>query len=242
MSQVGRSPGNPQRSEWFDVLLRRLGVKEHQLRVARAALAAILVGALLLLVDDLFADGATLRWFGRPGQSSPGGAPKNARGVIAPAALDARGEARSGLAGGDGRDALPPHDLLAWERQLNRDLSLLLGGVEGAGRVQVWVRLRSSPEQTVAQNTTRSTRTTSERDREGVNRQVTEESANAQPVMGRSGEAAVLRRVEAPAVDSVTVVADGGRYPAVRERLLQAVQGALGVPPHRVQIVPGEGS
>lgn len=219
---------------WLDDWLRRAGLREHQLRLARALLAAVLIGALLLLVDDLFAGESGITLPGAP-RRTPGGRPSDALGVSAPVASDAVAPAALEPGG-----AIAAADLAGHERRLGQELAALLQSVHGAGRVTAWVRLRSGPEQAVLENATRSSRTTIERDRDGVTREVTEENQNSQPVMARSGESAMLRRVDQPDVVGVTVIADGARYPAVRERLLAAVEGALDVPPHRVQIVPRE--
>lgn len=229
------------RADWFDSLLRRAGLRESQIRAARVLVAAVVVGALLLLVDDLIAGegGVTLPGAPRRAPSEP---PREALSVAAPLEPAA---AASRAPAGDPRalraDAPPPGDPAAWERRLNQELAALLQSVHGAGRVSVWVRLRSGPEQTVLENTTRSSRTTTERDRDGMTREVSEENENTQPVMARTGETALLRRVDQPEVAGVTVVADGARYPTVRERLAAAVEGALNVPVHRIHIVPREG-
>lgn len=234
------------RLDWLDSLLRRAGLRDSQMRTARALIAAVLVGALLLLVDDLFVGegGISLPGAPRRGPTEP---PRDALSVAAPASpASPAAQAVSRAQPTDPRatrfDAAPPlGDLAAWERRLSQEVAALLQTVHGAGKVTVWVRLRSGPEQTVLENTTRSARTTTERDRDGVTRQVTEENQNSQPVMARTGESAILRRVDQPEVAGVTVIADGARYPAVRERLAAAVEGALNVPVHRIHIVPREG-
>lgn len=127
-----------------------------------------------------------------------------------------------------------PSDGIA--RQLEEVLSL----VAGAGEVRVSVTYRAGPRQQVAQNTSETARRTEEKEPDGSLRVTTEEQKTVQAVMARpqAGEEPVVLQEESPEIAGVLVVASGAQDPLVRRRLSQAAQTLLGLPAHRVQVVP----
>lgn len=193
---------------------RIFGLKEHQTQKLHQLLVLGLIGVLILLAADVITPEVINTSAGNKIQSQPG--PEN----------QAVGE----------RD-----DLRAWEGRISRELSAVLTHLQGAGQVHVWVKLKSGPEQSMVQNTNATTRRTAERDSSGAVRETTEENRSSQPVMARGDDRALVRQVISPEVSNVLVVADGARYPEVRARIVRAIQGALGIPLHRIQVSPMEG-
>lgn len=112
--------------------------------------------------------------------------------------------------------------------------------IAGAGEVTVSITYRSGPRQDVLQDVTRTARRTEEKDPGGTVRVTQEEQEEVQAVMARpeGQDRPVISRQEAPEIAGVLVVASGAGDPAVREMLARAVQTLLGLPPHRVQVVP----
>jgi stage III sporulation protein AG len=129
------------------------------------------------------------------------------------------------------------------EKYLAEHLRAVLQEVEGAGAVEVTVRLAGSARQECAVNTTVGRRVTEEQDKAGTSRMVTEDNTNDQVVVVRGGqrEEAVVTREEAPELLGVLVVADGAADPQVRLKLFHAVQVALGVAAHRILVLPRSG-
>ncbi|MDI6823191.1 MAG: stage III sporulation protein AG [Bacillota bacterium] len=121
-----------------------------------------------------------------------------------------------------------------------RDLEGVLSLVAGAGEVTVSITYRSGPRQEVVQDVSRTTRRTEEKEAGGTVRVTEEEQESVQAVMARPGgqDQPVVSREQAPEIAGVLVVAGGARDPAVREMLSRAVQTLLGLPAHRVQVVP----
>ncbi|MBE3588589.1 MAG: hypothetical protein IMW93_08565, partial [Thermoanaerobacteraceae bacterium] len=128
------------------------------------------------------------------------------------------------------------------EASLEEKLRQMLGQVEGAGRVEVTVRLASSSREEFAVNTTTSKKTTQEKDQAGGTRITSEDTDTDQLVVVRDGrgEMPVATREEAARVAGVLVVADGARDPGVKARLFQAVQVALGIEPQKILVLPRE--
>jgi len=131
----------------------------------------------------------------------------------------------------------------AEEEQLSKKLCEILKQVEGAGRVEVSVRLSGSTRAAYAVNTTTGKKTTQERDQAGGTRLTTEDSGSGQLVMNRNGtggEQPVVEREIAPLVAGVLVVAEGAREGWIRSKLFDATRVALGIEPHKILVMPME--
>lgn len=138
----------------------------------------------------------------------------------------------------------PRSDLEAQEEAMARRVEQVLAAVAGAGRVRVTVTLASGPAAVPAMETRTTTRTTQEQAQDGTRRTTTDQDTQTRPVLQQAGGTSqpwVLRH-DGPQVAGVLVVAEGARSPRVREQLARAVQGALGVPAHKVTVVPMGGS
>lgn len=129
------------------------------------------------------------------------------------------------------------------EEILSKKLCEMLKKVEGAGRVEVSVRLFSSTCSEYAVNTTTGKKTTQEKDQSGGSRVITEDSESGQLVMNRSGqgnETPVMEREMAPQLAGVLVVAEGAEDARVKAKLFEASRVALGIEPQKILVVPME--
>lgn len=133
--------------------------------------------------------------------------------------------------------------MTAEEDQLGKKLCEMLKQVEGAGRVEVSVRLSGSTRSEYAVNATTGKKTTQEKDQSGGTRTTTEDSGSQQLVMNRSGsggEQPVTEREVAPQIAGVLVVAEGAGDARVKAKIFAAAQVALGVEPQRILVLPME--
>jgi len=133
--------------------------------------------------------------------------------------------------------------MTAEEDQLGKKLCEMLKQVEGAGRVEVSVRLSGSTRSEYAVNATTGKKTTQEKDQSGGTRTTTEDSGSEQLVMNRSGsggEQPVIERDVAPQIAGVLVVAEGAVDARVKAKIFAAAQVALGVEPQRILVLPME--
>lgn len=133
--------------------------------------------------------------------------------------------------------------MTAEEDQLGKKLCEMLKQVEGAGRVEVSVRLSGSTRSEYAVNATTGNKTTQEKDQSGGTRTTTEDSGSEQLVMNRSGsggEQPVVEREVAPQIAGVLVVAEGAVDARVKAKIFAAAQVALGVEPQRILVLPME--
>lgn len=128
-----------------------------------------------------------------------------------------------------------------FQTRLERSLAGTLTQIAGVGEVRVLLTVDGSRREYLA-NQTKEVRTTVENDRAGVERQITEERTTIQYVLvtdnARKGEQPIIVQEGRPPIRGVLVIADGARDPRVRLDILRAVETVLGVPAHRIQVMP----
>ncbi|MDD3653718.1 MAG: hypothetical protein PHO01_05985 [Desulfotomaculaceae bacterium] len=129
------------------------------------------------------------------------------------------------------------------EELLGKKLCEMLKKVEGAGQVEVSVRLLETTQAEYAVNTTTGKKTTQERDQSGGTRTTTEDSGSDQLVMNRNGqeERPVMEREIAPRIAGILVVAEGARDSLVKAMLFEATRVSMGVEPQKILVLPREG-
>ena len=196
------------------ILAGPLNLKEPQLKVTRQILAVVLLGVLAVVAVNLVTPG-----------------PK-----AEPRAVSSVAEK-----GAPKEEPARPDDLSRVRQDLETRLSALLSQVEGAGRVEVFLSLEAGPEQVPSANTQKVSKKVEEKDNSGGTRVTTEVTESAQPVLARpagGAEGPVVQKVLGSRFSGVLVVADGARYPAIREQLTRALEAALGIPANRIQVVP----
>lgn len=129
---------------------------------------------------------------------------------------------------------------VAGGEETGRGVEQVLSRISGAGQVTVSITYRCGPRQEVVQDVSQTSRRTEEKEPGGNVRVTEEEQKTVQAVMARpqGQDQPVISRQEAPEIAGVLVVAEGASDPRVRETLFRAVQTLLGLPAHRVQVVP----
>jgi stage III sporulation protein AG len=135
------------------------------------------------------------------------------------------------------------NSMSAQEEKISIKLCEMLRQVEGAGKVEVSVRLSGSTREEYAVNTTTGKKTTQERDQTGGTRVTTEDTSSGQLVMNRSGsgsEQPVVERETAPQVAGVLVVAEGASEAKVKAKLFEATRVSLGIEPQKIMVLPME--
>lgn len=118
---------------------------------------------------------------------------------------------------------------------LEEKLKNILSQIEGAGELDVMITYESSEEIQPAFNTNTTTEKTKEVDQQGGERTVTTSSENKTMITSSSSEPIVIKTNQ-PKINGVIVVASGAKDPTVKETLYSAVQTALQVQGHQVEI------
>lgn len=138
------------------------------------------------------------------------------------------------------------YTLRTYERLMENDLEAILSEIEGAGKVLVRVSLKAGPKKELAEDRTRSQRSTHERDDRGGTRQITENTEDVRVVMagqpaGFGGSAPMPIKESRPEIAGVMVVADGAADAHTKSLLGEAVCTLLDIPAHKVIVLPRKG-
>lgn len=118
---------------------------------------------------------------------------------------------------------------------LEAKLKNILMQIDGAGDVDVMITFESSEEIQPAFNTNATTEETKEVDSQGGERTVTTSSENKTMITSGSNQPVVLKTNEAK-IKGVIVVSSGASELSVKETLYSAVQTALQISGHQVEI------
>lgn len=175
----------------------------------KVAAVGIAIGILLINSGDIFGVSATPK------------RPAGALEVTAPVA-------RSG------------DELAQMEQQMARDLEQTLSAIRGAGQVRVSVSLAAGPEVKPVFNNQTTVTKTGEKAGDGSLRDSTTETRNQTNVVVQDGSTqslAVEKRTRAQ-IAGVTIVAEGAKDATVKEMLFRAAVTRLGIPGHKVTVMP----
>lgn len=126
-----------------------------------------------------------------------------------------------------------------YEAELERRLADILSLSEGAGRVEVMIKIRLGREIVVGENTDLDISSTKEVDSAGGTRDVYTESRSLQTII-YDGKPLILKEIE-PQIEGVVIIAEGGGDVRVKDSLTKAAQTVLGVEPHKVQVLKMKG-
>lgn len=123
-----------------------------------------------------------------------------------------------------------------YEKQLKKALEEMLG----VNDVMVVVNIDSTDKKVLEKNKSTKSQTTEEKDNEGGERKVQDVQTDEQLVIVREGEKEVpiVLETKKPAIRGVLVVAKGAENIQVKKWIVEAVTKALGVPSHRVAVMP----
>ncbi|MBE3583756.1 MAG: hypothetical protein IMX01_06550 [Limnochordaceae bacterium] len=216
-----------------------LHLNQKQRQALRYLGAVGVVGIAFLLLARQTSSPGTSYQVGRPmagtvgtpaGGSVPGGSPS----------AIAEGVPASGGGIHPSSSALPATLLADYSHELEKRLATVLAQVQGAGRVEVMISLADGGQLEYVGNQRRDISQSEEKDAQGVTRRSLQDQSTQEPLTLREGqnETLWLSRMVRPQIAGVLVVAEGAGVEAVRLRLMEAAATALGVPAHRVAVLP----
>ncbi len=127
------------------------------------------------------------------------------------------------------------------EQQLTRRLAEILSQIRGVSEVELFLTPETSGRMELVTDREQSRRQTNEGDSEGGNREIIEETLRSTYVVLRDSQGNELPLVAEegkPLYRGVLVVAAGVEDPAVKARVIEALQVLLGLPTHRITVLP----
>lgn len=139
----------------------------------------------------------------------------------------------------------PPHsetsnDADDYITDLENRLQKILGKVEGIGKVEVMITLKSSKERITLKDRPYTQESMKEMDGEGGSRESSsvEQEDSTVIVSSGSGESLpyVIKELE-PEVAGVVVISEGGGNPVIKAEIMDAVQVLFNVPIHKIKVM-----
>ncbi len=124
------------------------------------------------------------------------------------------------------------------KNELSKELEEILSLISGAGKVSVMISYKNDTEKIPMIDTKVTTTIVSEKDSGGGERKTEETNTEESVVFEENGSSKnpVIKHEINPQVVGVVVVAEGASNNVVKENLIKAVEAAIDVPSHRIQV------
>ena len=157
------------------------------------------------------------------------------------------GQELGGTVAGTGKDAVTSDAssqasakvTMTYEQQLEERLEELLSHVDGVGKVEVMIVLKSSEEKVWRVDQDTSYSVTQETDSNGGNRKIESQDISQDTILsGQSGqEGPLLEKEINPEIGGVVVSAEGGGSPQIQAEISAAVEALFDVPSHKIKVL-----
>jgi stage III sporulation protein AG len=127
-----------------------------------------------------------------------------------------------------------------YEHEYESQLREILQKIVGVGVVEVMVTIDSTEEVTVDKNVKDTQQVTTENDKNGATRHITDVTRSGEAVLSQSSgnQNPFVLKYTRPKIRGVVVVANGAENLTVKKLLSEAVERGLDVPSNRISILP----
>lgn len=140
---------------------------------------------------------------------------------------------------------------LAIEQEKNDDLSLsdnlenILSKIDGVGRVKAFITYSQTSQIIPVYNENISQKDTSEEDKQGGNRKITETDTKKEVIYEENAgqKKIITRSIVSPQIEGAIITAEGGGNNKVKADIITAVEAVTGLSTHKIQVyqMKGEG-
>lgn len=137
-------------------------------------------------------------------------------------------------------EAAPEEELFSYASYLEKTLEEILSSVDGVGKVKVMITLESSGESVLEKDVVKQRTGTTEVDGTGGSRNTTDISEQEETVYVQqegSGQQPFVKRMEAPKVKGVLVVAQGGQNQKTAKNITEAIVALFDIEAHKIKVV-----
>jgi stage III sporulation protein AG len=134
----------------------------------------------------------------------------------------------------------PSDSTEAYEEYLEKRVANALEYVEGVGRAEVIITLKSTGQKVVEKDQNTTSQTTSEEDSQGGTRTTEDRTSDKTSVYEQQSDGTQTPYVSkelTPEIEGVVVIADGGDNAVVVQNITEAVQALFGVEAHKIKIM-----
>lgn len=130
----------------------------------------------------------------------------------------------------------------SYEAQLENRIKTILKSVDGVGKVDVMVVLKSSSEKVLKTDRSTSSSTTREKDAGGGTREIANSQSDESTVLcgdrsGGSGNAPIIEKELSPEISGIIISAQGGGSPTVKAEISGAMEALFGLPVHKIKVL-----
>lgn len=127
----------------------------------------------------------------------------------------------------------------SYERQLEDRVKKILSTVEGVGKVDVMIVLKSSEEKILRTDSSSSLSQTEELEPDGASRSVTSRTVEENTVLSGNGSdnLPVIEKELKPEIEGIIVSAQGGGNAVIKEEISAALEALFHVPRHKIRVL-----
>lgn len=129
-----------------------------------------------------------------------------------------------------------PDTLERYEQELEKRVQEILKQVDGVGKVDVMILLRSSGEKIVHVDQEKSRTSTEEKDNQGGSRSVMTEDLTENSVLNEEKLPFVEKELR-PEVAGIIISAEGGGSAVVKAEISEAMEALFGLPAHKIKVL-----
>lgn len=138
------------------------------------------------------------------------------------------------------RTSLYTDSMEAYEKYLEHRLGSALEYVEGVGRAEVVITLKSSGQKIVEKDLSSNSQTSSEEDQNGGTRNTENRSSDKASVYAQGSDGSqtpYISKEMTPEIEGVLIIAEGGDNALVIQNITEAIQALFGVEAHKIKIM-----
>ncbi|HCW04960.1 MAG TPA: stage III sporulation protein AG [Clostridium sp.] len=129
-------------------------------------------------------------------------------------------------------------ELSATEEKLKTELKAMLSQIKGIGKVDLMINFECSEEYIPAEEKNTSKSITNEKDNEGGERKITQDTDGTKIVVSTDGNVTkpvMLKKIN-PKVEGVIIVAEGAEDEKIKKDIVLAVSSLFGIPNYKIQV------
>lgn len=127
----------------------------------------------------------------------------------------------------------------SYELRMERRVQEVLRTVDGVGKVDVMIVLKTSSEKVVRVDRNTSDSKTQEQDSSGGVRTITENSQEENTILmdGGNGKSPIVEKEINPEIAGIIISAEGGGSPKIKAEISEAMEALFDLPPHKIKVL-----
>ena len=127
------------------------------------------------------------------------------------------------------------NNIADYEDKLSKRLIEILQKIDGAGKVDAWVRVSEGKELVLSMENTKDASVLKEQDSAGGTRAEDKKTETSTVILDKNGNPYVVKTIE-PQIEGVFVVAEGAGNSTVKKNITEAVEVLFDIEPHRIKV------